>query len=300
MFRIVICLSMMLLSLSAQKVETVPVNLREDIFAADEKWQQLSSGHGGCEGAQWIVEDGVPTLYYAAHHDFLAYKWTEKGGLVTWRDDSPEATSFRPDGKGGYYVVEQNNRRLVRWNKKAQVSEILAEKYEGKQLSRPNDVRVKSDGTVWFTDPPFLFKKRPHEIKELEQDNVFKYDPNTKKLISVINDLKFPNGIVFSPDEKYLFIGASGTLYRWDVSQSGELSNKTVLAEKVKGLDGLSFGPQGGLWACSFKSIILFDINGKRLGEIMTPGKPTSIDFSLDAKLAAITVRDAAYIVKLK
>ena len=281
-------------------METKPASLKNGIFVKGAKWQQLSSEHAGCEGAQWIMEDGVPTLFYAAHHQFIAYKWTKKGGLITWRHDSPEATSFRPDGKGGYYVVEQNSRRLVRWNKDAKVSEVLAEKYEGKQLSRPNDARVKSDGTVWFTDPPFLFKKRPHEVKELQQDHVFKYDPSIKKLTSVINILKYPNGIVFSPDEKYLFIGASGTLYRWDVSQSGELSNKKVLAEKVRGLDGLSFGPHGRLWACSLKSIILFDVDGKRLGEIMTPNKPTSIDFSSEAKLAAITVRDSAYVVKLK
>jgi gluconolactonase len=300
MKRILFSLWTFLLSLGAQEVVTQPATLKGNIFTEGATWQQLSSGHAGCEGAQWIVENGVPTLYYAAHHDLLAYKWTAKGGLVTWRSDSPEATSFRPDGQGGYYVVEQKNRRLVRWNKKAQVSEVLADRFDGKMLSRPNDVRVKSDGTIWFTDPPFLFKKRTNEVKELDKDYVFRYNPKTKKLTAVIDELKFPNGIAFSPDEKYLFIGAAGTLYRWDVSQSGELSNKQTLATKIKGLDGLTFGPQGRLWACSLKSIILFDTEGQKLGEIKTPNKPTSIAFSTEAKLVSITMRDSCYIVKLK
>ncbi|MCM8530645.1 MAG: SMP-30/gluconolactonase/LRE family protein [Lentisphaeraceae bacterium] len=283
-----------------QAVVTKPKNLTSEIFANGATWQQLSKGHAGCEGTQWIVEDGVPTLFYAAHHDLLAYKWTVKGGLVTWRDDNPEGTSFRPDGKGGYIVVEQMTRRLVRWGKDAKVSEVLADNFEGKKLNRPNDARIRSDQTVWFTDPAFMFNKRKQDKRELKGQYVFRYDLKNKKLTAVIKDTKTPNGIAFSPDERTLFIGDKGTIYQWTVSESGEVADKSVFFEKVPGLDGLTFDPKGRLWACGKDSIFIISKAGKKIGEIKTPGKPTSIDFSKEANMVAITTRDAAYVVKLK
>lgn len=299
MIKIFISMTVLCLSLTAQ-VETLPENLSSEIFASDAKWIQLSSGHAGSEGAQWIVEEGVPTLYYAAHHDRLAYKWTEKAGLKVWRSDSPEATSFRPDGKGGYFVVEQTTRRLTRWNKEAKMVEVLADNYEGKKLNRPNDCRVKSDQTVWFTDPAFLFRQRPEDKKELKGQFVFRYDLKSKKLEVAAKGFKNPNGIVFSPDEKFLYVGDSGTIYRWKVSQSGKLEEKSVFAKGLKGLDGLSFDPQGRLWVCLKGSVQIMTQAGKTLGAVKTPGKPTSTDFSPEAKMVCITLRDAAYVLKLK
>ena len=302
MFKFISVFFILIISLSAQDkdVKTLPESLKSEIFAADAKWVKLSSGHAGSEGAQWIVENGVPTLYYAAHHDQLAYKWTEKGGLKVWRSDSPEATSFRPDGKGGYFVVEQTTRRLTRWNKEAQVTEVLADKYEGKRLNRPNDCRVKSDQTIWFTDPAYLFKQRPQDKKELPGQFVFRYDLKTKKLSIAAKGFRNPNGIVFSPDEKHLYVGDSGTIYRWKLSQSGDLEEKTVFAKGLKGLDGLSIDPQGRLWVCLKDSVQIMNEKGKVLGAVKTPGKPTSTDFSSEAKMVCITLRDAAYVIKLK
>ena len=299
MFKLFLSLTVVCFSMTAE-VKSSPESLSKEIFAENAKWIKLSSGHAGCEGTQWIVENGVPTLYYAAHHDRLAYKWTEDNGLKIWRSDSPEATSFRPDGKGGYFVVEQTTRRLVRWNKEAQVSEILADNYEGKKLNRPNDCRVKSDQTVWFTDPAFLFNQRPQDKKELNAQYVFKYDLKTKKLSIAAKGFSNPNGIAFSPDEEHLYVGDSGTIYKWSLSQSGELENKTVFAKGLKGLDGLSFDYQGRLWVCLKDSIKVMTQEGKTLGDVKTPGKPTSTDFSKEAKMVAITLRDAAYVLKLK
>ncbi|MCP4189297.1 MAG: SMP-30/gluconolactonase/LRE family protein, partial [Planctomycetaceae bacterium] len=111
----------------------------ESPFGEKAQWQQLSCGHAGCEGAQWEIRNDKLTLMYAAHHDRLAYRWTEANGLTVWRDDSPEATSFRPDGKGGYYVVEQTTRQLARWDADGKRVTILADRFDGKRLNRPND-----------------------------------------------------------------------------------------------------------------------------------------------------------------
>jgi hypothetical protein len=82
------------------------------LFAEGANWQLIGGGYAGCEGAQWLGD----TLHFAAHHDHFAFQWSAATGLKSWRKDSPEATSFRPDGAGGFYVVEQTTRQLTRWN----------------------------------------------------------------------------------------------------------------------------------------------------------------------------------------
>ncbi len=97
------------------------------------------------------------------HHDGFAFKWSEPTGLVVWRNDSPEATSLRPDGAGDFYVVEQATRQLARWNAQGQGVAVLADRFEGKRFNRPNDCAAHSNGRVWFTDPDFLFKQPPQD-----------------------------------------------------------------------------------------------------------------------------------------
>lgn len=293
-----------LLSISrAEPVIAEPAEFAATILATGAEWRQLGGGYAGCEGAQWIVENGVLTLHYAAQHDYLAFKWTEAGGRQTWRNDSPEATSFRPDGYGVYYVVEQTNRRLTRWDANGQMVEVLADRFEGQRLNRPNDVVVKRDGTLWFTDPDFLFNKRPQDVKELAGQYVYRFDPKTKQLTAVIRDLVLPNGIAFSPDEHWLYVTDSATtkLDRWPVREDGTLGERTLFADlPEKGLDGLTFDSSGRLWCAARLGVHVFTEDGQALGVIKTPNKPTSIAFApAPSRLVCITVRDAAWITQL-
>ncbi len=282
----------------AEPVTSEPPVFAESMFVENAEWQKIGGGYAGCEGAQWIVENGEPVLLYAAQHDFLAFKWSEKTGLTTWRDDSPEATSFRPDGKGGYYVVEQQSRRVVRWNGEAEVTEVLAETFEGKKLNRPNDAVIAPDGALWFTDPDFLFAKRKDEKKEQPGQFVFRLDLETKELTAPIRNLGKPNGIAFSPDGKFLYVSdsASPNLYRWS---TGDFSKRKTFAKfKEKGLDGLAFDREGNLWCATNSGIRIMDSAGKQLALLKTPNKPTSIAFSpAPHDLVCVTVRDACYII---
>lgn len=264
------------------------------IFAQGTVWRCLTSGHAGCEGAQW--KDG--TLYYAAHHDGYAFRWSPQSGLRIWRRDSPEATSFRPDGAGGFYVVEQTTRQLARWNASGERVEVLADRFEGKRLNRPNDCVVKSDGTVWFTDPDFLFSKRPEDRKELSGQFVFCWDPRSGGLRRSGEGFNKPNGIVFSPDEKFLFIGDSGSseLFRMSVKSDGSLEARERVAFFVeKGLDGLGFDPMGRLWVCTARGITILAGDGQVLGCLKIPGQPTSLAFGAGGELC-VTTRDACFI----
>jgi len=262
-------------------------------------WKQLGGGYGGCEGAQWITVDGGPTLIYAAHHDGFVFRWSPEKGLRVWRDDSPEATSFRPDGKGGFYVVEQTTRQVTRWNEWAERTEVLADRFAGKRLNRPNDLRVHPDGSLWFTDPDFLFRLRPDEVKELEGQYIFRLDPETKKL-TVVKDAKKPNGIAFSEDGKTLFFtdSMSKNIYRARILDDGTVSGREIFAtSELSGLDGLSFDSQGRLWSAGKASVAVYQVDGSLLGTYAFPSKPTAIAFHPDGWIC-VTTRDAAYVAK--
>ena len=278
----------------------VESSLAASPFATGARWTMIGGGYAGSEGAQWISD----TLHFAAHHDRLAFKWTERGSLAVWRDDSPEATSFRPDGADGFYVVEQSTRQLARWNAKGERVEVLADKFEGKRLNRPNDCIVRSDGTVWFTDPDFLFAQRKNEVKELTEQNLYRYDPRTRSLTAATRGLDKPNGLAFSPDEKFLFVtdSAGSDLLRFAVAPDGTLGSREVFATlKVRGLDGLAFDPAGRLWCAALDGVHVFDAAGRDLGTIKLPSKPTAIAFAAaPSKLVCITTRDAAFVATLR
>jgi gluconolactonase len=260
----------------------------------------LGGGYGGSEGAQWIEEK----LHFAAHHDRFAFTWTERTGLAVWRDDSPEATSFRPDGRGGFYVVEQTTRQLARWNARGERVEVLADRFEGKRLNRPNDCVVHSDGTVWFTDPDFLFAQRKDEVKELTGQNLYRYDPRTRALTAAALGFGKPNGLAFSPDGKFLYVtDSAGTdILRFAVAADGSLGQREIFATlEVRGLDGLAFDPAGRLWCAALDGVHVFDGTGRDLGVIALPSKPSAIAFAAaPSRLVCITTREAAFVAALR
>jgi acetyl esterase/lipase/sugar lactone lactonase YvrE len=263
------------------------------------EWKQLGGGYAGSEGPSWIDMDGEPTLIFAAHHDGFVFRWSLEKGLRVWRDDSPEATAFRPDGNGGFYVVEQTTRLVSRWNDAGARTEVLAERFEGKRLNRPNDLRVHPDGSLWFTDPDYLFRIRPDEVKELDGQYIFRLDPETRQLLAVVKDAKKPNGIAITEDGKWLYYTDSATkhIFRAAIGEGGEVGKSEVFA--TTGLDGLEFDAEGRLWNASKTSVDVYQPDGKLLGSYEFPHKPTAIAFHPSGWIC-VTTRDAAYVAQLK
>lgn len=282
-----------------------PPSALQALFPRDSVWTSLGSGYAGCEGAQWIKGDQGPTLLFAAHHDFLVFSWNEKSGLQVWKKDSPEATAFRPDGSGGFYVVEQSHRNVTHWDRSGQRTAVLAERFEGKRLNRPNDLIVHRDGTLWFTDPDYLFRQRPTDLKELDGQYLYRLDPRSGELRAVVKDLKLPNGLAFSPDYEMLYFNdASGdSIFRARLTPDGTLSPRETFARiSVKGLDGLAFDPEGNLWCAAMDGVHVFDRSGRELGVLTFPFKPTSIAFFSShgaIPRVCVTTREAAFVTSL-
>jgi gluconolactonase len=225
--------------------------------------------------------------------------------------DAPAGSFIGPNGmiadKDGYVLLCQHtNRRIVRVAKDVTITPYL-EKFEGKRFNSPNDLVYRSDGTLYFTDPPYgLLKQDDDPAKELKFNGVFRYAGG--KLTAVIRDLSRPNGIALSPDGKTLYIANSDDKkriwMRYDVAADGSISNgklfADVTAEKEEGLpDGMKVDSQGNLWCSGPAGIWVFSPDGRHLGTLKPPEIPANCNWGDDGKSLYITARTSVYRIKL-
>ncbi|MCA9071759.1 MAG: SMP-30/gluconolactonase/LRE family protein, partial [Planctomycetaceae bacterium] len=180
--------------------------------------------------------------------------------------------------------------------------------YDGKRFNSPNDVAVRSDGTLWFTDPPWGLQGE-HEIPG---HWVYKLDPSTGKVTPVVKDLAMPNGIVFSPDESRIYIADTGGHKRhpdpafhklpagvhcYEVSPEGELGKKLFTIEE--GSDGMAVDVKGNLYT-THGGVHIFSPDGKKIGEIKTPEGPANVCFGgEDYQTLFITARTSLYSIRM-
>jgi gluconolactonase len=181
------------------------------------------------------------------------------------------------------------------------------EKYQGKRLNSPNDLVYKSDGALYFTDPPYgLLKQDDDPAKELKFNGVFRYAGG--KLQVVVKNLTRPNGLAFSPDEKTFYVDNSDPNYkvvmRYDVAADGTVSSGKVFAdvtaEKEDGLpDGMKVDVQGNVYVTGPGGVWVFSPEGKHLGTIKPPETPANCGWAEDGKTLYITARTGVYRIKL-
>jgi len=186
-------------------------------------------------------------------------------------------------------------------------SSTVAERYEGKRLNSPNDLVYRSDGSLYFTDPPYGLPKGDDDpAKELKFNAVFRLAHGELK--PVIKDLSRPNGIAISPDQKILYIGNSDEKNRiwmaYDIAADGTVRNgrlfAEVTAEKDAGVpDGMKVDSKGNLWASGPGGIWVFSPAGKHLGTIKMPEIPANCNWGDDWKSLYITARTSLYRIKL-
>jgi len=276
--------------------------------------EKVATGFGFTEGPLWRPE-GI--LWFSDVTGNVLRSLTPSGQAAVLIDkaggesSAPAGSFIGPNGmiadKDGYVLLCQHtNRRIVRVGKDLAATPYL-ERFEGKRFNSPNDLVYRSDGTLYFTDPPYgLLKQDEDPAKEMKFNGVFRYANG--KLTAEIKDLSRPNGIALSPDEKTLYVANSDEKkriwMRYDVAPDGAISNgklfADVTAEKEAGLpDGFKVDSQGNLWSSGPAGIWVFSPAGKHLGTLKTPEVPANCNWGGDGKTLYITAVTSVYRIRL-
>ena len=222
-------------------------------------------------------------------------RWDEETGVVsTFRKPSNNANGHTRDRYGRLVGCEHDARRVVRTEYDGSIT-VLADSYNGKKLNSPNDVVVKSDHSVWFTDPTFgiLGYYEGHKDESENTPAVYRLDATTGKLAMMTDEVPGPNGLAFSPDEKKLYVVGSRaeprrTIMVYDVTDNGtRLANGKVFIDAGPGgsPDGFRVDVDGNLWcgwgmgSAELDGVRIFDPEGKPIGHIELPERSANVCF---------------------
>ena len=242
------------------------------------------------EGPVWAPGEGLLFSDIPADTIYRADK-------TVFRHPSGQSNGLTLDTEGRLVVCEGGNRRVTRTEHDGTIS-VLAETYLGRKLNSPNDVAVRSDGTIFFTDPPYGVEK---EKRELPFSGVYCIAPGGEvKLLSVY--FEFPNGLAFSPDEKTLYVGDSdaGFIEAFEVAKDGRLRNAKLFAADL-GPDGMKVDEAGHLWAAAKDGMRVYSPAGEHLATIPFPEQPANCAFGEDdGKTLYVTARHRLYKVRCK
>jgi gluconolactonase len=236
---------------------------------------RVATGFAFTEGPVWRGDD----LLFSdiPNSRTVRYKPGYGGAeITTFRYPTSNANGLTLDHQGRVLACEHSGRRVSRVDSAGKV-ETVVDRYDGKRLNSPNDVVVRSDGSIFFTDPPYGLPGRT-EGKELPHNGVYQVEPSGR-INLLVDDFELPNGLTFSPDERTLYVDDSARFHirAFDVASDGTLSRDRVLAELKPGAgergvpDGMKVDQAGHLYCTGPGGIWIFDWNGRFLGRIGMP-----------------------------
>ena len=302
------------------KIYTIDESLNR-IITPGTKIEKIADGFSFTEGPVWHP-DGY--LLFSDPNTNTIYRYNPKNHNVTvymshsgytgadiGEYGQPGSNGLAIDKDGRLIIDQHGNRRVIRIEKKGPVT-ILADQIDGKRFNSPNDIVIKSDGIIYFTDPPYGlpgFFNDPK--KELNYQGVFMIKNGQTQVVST--DLGGPNGLAFSPDEKYLYvtnwdirdIHHTKTLWRYEVQPDGRLKNGKVFydfsfTEDDEALDGMKVDEEGNLYVSAPGGLWILNERGQLLGKIITPERPANMAWGdEDGKTLYMTAHTSLYKVRV-
>jgi gluconolactonase len=251
--------------------------------------ERLATGFGFTEGPIWHA--GERHLTFSDIPGNAIYRWREAEGVARFRQPSHKANGNAYDRQGRILTCEHASSRLSRSQRDGSGYEVLASHYQGQELNSPNDVVVRSDGSIYFTDPPYgRINPRVGLLRrqELAFQGVYRLDSEAGTLTLLVDDFDRPNGLCFSLDERQLFINdsAHNHIRAFAVQADGSLASGQVWAELVgegAGVaDGMKIDAGGNLWCAGPGGIYVFDPDARLLGRIHMPEQTANFCFGGD------------------
>jgi gluconolactonase len=251
--------------------------------------ERLVTGCRWTEGPVWFGDAGC-VLFSDIPNDRIL-RWSESEGLSVYRHPSRFANGGTRDREGRLVSCLHGARALARTEYDGSVT-ILAERYQGKRLNSPNDVVVKSDGTIWFTDPHYGIMT-DYEGERADQElpcHVYRFDPASGSLQAVADTFKGPNGLAFSPDESRLYVAETGAMFDaqaqrhirvFDVGPEGDRLRNERLFHTVQpgAADGFRCDEQGNVWTSAGDGVHCLSPDGQLLGKLLVPECVANVTF---------------------
>lgn len=264
------------------------------VAAAGERWPESAElvvkGLKFTEGPAWSAQG---FLLFSDIPGNRIYRWEPGKELAVFREPSHNANGLAFDPQGRLLACEHGTRRVTRTEPDGTIT-VLADRYDGKRLNSPNDLTLHSDGSVYFTDPPYGVKP---DARELDFQGVYRIAPDGK-LALVVKDLRRPNGLALSPDEKRLYVDDSEakTVHAYDVQPDGSVGNARLLINLAEHgarvCDGLKVDVEGNLYVTGTDAVYVVNPEGKLLAKIPCPGQCTNCAFGdADRKTLFVTAR---------
>mgnify|MGYP001372598130 FL=1 len=285
---------------------TVVADDARQLVANGAKVEKLAGGMKFTEGPVWLPSE--QKLVFSDIPNSKLMQWSEADGLSVYRD-SEQANGNILDLQGRIISCQHKARNVIRIEADGSTT-LLADRFDGKRFNSPNDVAIRSDGTLWFTDPPWGLTGS-HEIPG---HWVYKLEPKTGKVEVVHKYLAMPNGIVFSPDESRIYIADTGghkrhpdpdfhklpaSIQCYEIDNEGNLGKK--LFQIASGSDGMAVDAQGNLYATHGGKVHIYDADGTERQQIDVPEGPANVCFGGDDyKTLFITARTSLYSVRMR
>ena len=268
------------------------------LISPGQEIEELASGyttpHGAAEGPLWHTEGGY--LIFSDIGRSLCMKWAPGEGVTRFQENTNEANGITWDLQARLLACEGSTRRVTRQEPDGSIT-VVAGTYRGTRLNRPNDVVMKSDGSIYFTDPG-----APDPEMDLEFSGVFRVSADLGTLTLLVRDFVLPNGLAFSPDESVLYVDDSyrGHTRAFDVQPNGTLGLHTDrvfcdMRSELPGLpDGMKVDVEGNVYCTGSGGVWVIDPSGRHLGTVLTgANQTTNVAFGGgDMRTLFITTRD--------
>ena len=270
---------------------TITINERfQRLVISTARLERLYEGCRWAEGPAYFPAGRYLIWSDIPNDRMLRYDETS-GAVSVFRHPAGYSNGNTVDRQGRLISCEHGNRRVSRTEHDGSIT-VLASQYQGKRLNSPNDAVVKSDGSIWFTDPAYGIDSdyEGHKAEsEIGACNVYRVDPHSGEIGVVADDFVRPNGIAFSPDERRLYVADTGATHVkdgprhirvFDVSEGGRLSGGKVFATSSAGLfDGMRLDEAGRIWTSAGDGVHCYESDGTLLGKILVPEAVANVVF---------------------
>jgi len=272
--------------------ETTAANETSGVVAPGAKLEKLATGFGWAEGP---AVNSKGTLFFTDVRGNTIHTWTPDRGLSTFLENSGGADGLYFDGDGSLLSAAGNIRGLISIDSLGKIT-VLADTYNNKKFNFPNDLWVDPKGGVYFSDHRYS----PLENPEIDGDHVYYLTPDRTKVIRVINDMVYPNGVLGTPDGKLLYVLDCGPeeTYVYTINEDGTLSNKTFFAPE--GIDGITMDTEGNVYLTT-EAVTVYDSDGNKIDEIEIPEHPSNVCFGgEDKQTLFITATSSLYSIRTR